>query len=82
MFPVIWFEQRAGITEELAMPLRVLLQLPPLLLAAAAGLALAGLGCLVAAPLLRRHRRRRRSNTLALVAAVVAKGAASDAAKG
>lgn len=75
MFPVIWFEQRAAITPELAMPLRLLLQLPAMLLGTAAAMVLGGVGCVVAALLLRSHRRRLRADTLALVASVVAKSA-------
>ncbi|KAJ1519319.1 hypothetical protein ONE63_004618 [Megalurothrips usitatus] len=77
MFPVIWFEQRAAITPELAVPLRLLLQLPLVLHVTAAALAVAGAGCVAAGVVLRRQRRGLRANTLALVAAVVAKSAAA-----
>ncbi|XP_052122947.1 protein peste-like isoform X1 [Frankliniella occidentalis] len=75
MFPVIWFEQRAAITPELAVPLRLLLLLPAMLLGTAGALAVAGLGCLAGALLLRAQRRRRRTDTLALVASIVGRGA-------
>lgn len=74
MFPVIWFEQRAAITPQLALPLRLLLLFPALLLGTAALLLLAGLGC-SGGVLLAARRRRRHVNTHALVASFVAKNA-------
>ena len=74
MFPVIWFEQRASITPELALPLRQLLLLPWLMLGSAALLLLAGLGC-SGGVLLAARRRQQRVNTHVLVASFIVKNA-------